>query len=149
MFQKLNSQAFINMFSKKNRKRAQSLRPQAKEEESSEESVSFTELIRQRNERASKRSAENLSQSQKNSNFAKFTKIEQKYPLDKAVIFKMVPVEDSSANQNAGSASGAPYILVPKKMEPIEEKLLNFSNDIDIDEDDEFFGSNILPPDLC
>ena len=65
----------------------------------------------------------------------------------------MVPVEDSSANQNDGLASGAPYILVPKKMEPIEklteEKILNFSNDIDIDEDDEFFGGNILPPDLC
>ena len=63
MFQKLNSQAFKNMLSKKNIKIVQSLSPLAKEKESSEESVSFTELIRQRNERASKRSNENLSQS--------------------------------------------------------------------------------------
>ena len=65
----------------------------------------------------------------------------------------MVPVENSSANQNAGAASDAPYILVEKKLEPIEkltyEKILDFSNDIDIDENDEFFGGNILPPDLC
>ena len=64
----------------------------------------------------------------------------------------MVPVEESSANQNAGPASGAAYILVEKKLEPIEkltfEKILDFSNDIDIDKDDEFFGGNILPPDL-